>query len=125
MQKLEYLKAAGYLNAKDTVFGTLETDQASVPDEDEFPSADIGSNDQIKVDVEEYGQVKKDPGTFYEDNDASGAPDEPFDRFKRITVMKIVDGATGGDNRMVVRVVVYWQGVGGIQKTLIMGMVAL
>ena len=127
-QKLEYLKGERYTYATMTTFGTIQLNQDSVPVADRLAET---ANDTVRVDIEGYGQLKESPAVFYA-NPGGNVPASPYDRFERITIQKIVNGALGTDNRMVVRVIVYWVGPGSDPATLsthkkiaMQGMVAL
>jgi prepilin-type N-terminal cleavage/methylation domain-containing protein len=104
-QKIEYLESKKYTSAQDAIFGTLESNQNNVPVNDRVTA---GGNDTIRVDIEGFGQVKENPATYF--GSGVGSAVAPYDRFRRITIQKIVNGALGTDNRMVVKVIVYWVG---------------
>ena len=127
-QKLEVLKAMEYQFAKLATFGDFEANQNNVPAADQITN--VGANDSIRVDIEEFGLLKESPGAFY--GSAGAAAAAPYDRFKRITIQKIVDSASGTDSKMVIKVIVYWVGTDSDpanpathRKIAMMGMVAL
>ena len=128
-QKLEFLKGKEYVYAQMTFFGTLQNTQQNVPELDRLAQ---GANDTIRVDIEEYGALKESPAVFYAANPGDAAPASPYDRFRRITIQRIVNGALGTDNMMLVKVIVYWVGpesdsanAATHRKIIMSGMIAL
>lgn len=125
-QKLEYLRNFAYGPAKGINFGTEYADQDSVPITD-LPAADRltpGANDTVFVDVEGYSNLRAThTGTVLNDLNSDGIPDPPFDRFRRVTIQKIINGSpTDGipDCSMVIRVLVYWRGPEGSEHKVTM-----
>jgi hypothetical protein len=118
-QRMDYIVRLSYSAAKESTFtGGFQTDQSNVPKEDRLS---LGPDDSVLVDIEDYGALMKNPNELYKDEDGDGVLDAPYDRFKRITIMKLIEGATGEDLHMVVKVVVYWRGAEGQHKTYLIG----
>lgn len=125
-QKLEYYRNLSYNNVRGVPeFGTEYVGQAAVvpatdlPADDYLPPFPENAADTVRVDVEAYGALRADnSGTVFEDiAPADGTPDPPFDRFRRVTIVKAIDGAVGGlaDTGLVIKVIVYWRNPSGTE----------
>ncbi|MDP2167716.1 MAG: prepilin-type N-terminal cleavage/methylation domain-containing protein [Thermodesulfovibrionales bacterium] len=143
-QKLEYFKNLSYGVIRQAnispppdliviFFGTRYDSQAAVPVADllTVDYLPFVANDVVSVDVEGYGRLRKDhSGTVFEDTvnnttnlaPPDGIPDKPFDRFRRVTITKVIEGKKDAtpDCTMVIKVLVHWMGPEGVEHKVVM-----
>ena len=140
VQKIEYFKNFAYnviwqRDASGTpviiYFGTQQKGDAGNPEaaytgisNDTLPTEErflistgtLTNNDVLSVDIEDYGALKKD---------VSGTPlsGSPFDRFRRVTLVKVKNGSATDnmpDCTLVIKVIVFWRGPEGVEHRVSM-----
>lgn len=129
---LPSVKVAGFTNT--VVYGQTNVATTTLPVEDRIAVSAIG-NDVDGVDIEGYGMLRADwNNTVFEDrlNNVTkaavpdGIPDPPFDKFRRVTIFKVIDGeytVTGSmysDCTIVIKVLVFWRGPEGAEHKVVM-----